>query len=310
MRFAMKKHYIPISVTVISLLMLQLACSLGSPAPIPATPTSELPLPSDTPQPTPTLTLSPVLPTAELPVSRLFSVAMRMPGETANVRSAPGQNSPVIGTLKFGDSLISGTGGTAEADNLHWIEIAWAQNVNGWVSSLFLTEYVPSATFCKDSRVTTLLSQFKTALNNRDGDLFAGLVSPTRGLSVRLITNGNWANYTTEQVSWLFKTSYSFHWGIAPGSGLDENGSFPQKIEPLLTEVVNSDYQQACNQVLLGGASYPATWPEFYAAFNFFSLYRPGAVGDELNWRTWLAGFEYVDGEPYLMALVHYAWEP
>jgi hypothetical protein len=29
-----------------------------------------------------------------------------------------------------------------------------------------------------------------------------------------------------------------------------------------------------------------------------------------LGWHTFLIGFEYVNGEPYVMSLVHYAWEP
>ena len=96
----------------------------------------------------PTDTLTPLLPTTQQPVSRLYSVALLLPGQTANIRSAPGQDKPIIGSLSFNSGMISSTGNTAEADGLHWIEIAYAQNKTGWVSSLYLTEYIPSQTFC------------------------------------------------------------------------------------------------------------------------------------------------------------------
>lgn len=309
MSLAMKNHIIPITTVIVCILLLQLACGLSSPTPVPATPTLNIPAPTDTLEPTPTLTLLPALPTAQMPVSRLYSVALRKPGETANMRSAPGETNPVIGSLSTSFGPVYGTGNLAAVNNQQWIEIKYSGSTTGWVSGLYLTETVSKGAFCSDSRITTLLSQFKTVLNTQDGDLFASLVSPTRGLTVRLFTNGNWASYSPAQVSWLFKTDYQFDWGKAPGSGLEVSSSFPQKIEPLLSKVVNADHQTACNQVLVGGASYPAVWPEFYAAFNYVSLYRPGAVGDELNWRTWLVGFEYVNGQPYIMTLVHYAWE-
>ncbi len=306
----MKKQYIPIAMMVISLIGLQLACSLGSPTPVPATLTAEPPTPTVTPQPTPTLTLSPVLPTTEVPVSRLYSVALRLPGETANVRSAPGQNNPVIGSISTTSGLISGTGGTADADNLHWIEIAWAQNKTGWVSSLYLTEYVPQATFCSDQRVPDVIENFRGALINKDGDLFKSVVSPTRGLTVRLFNGGNWASYTPEQVSWLFKSSYAFNWGKHPASGLGVSGSFMDQVHPFLLRAFDTESRYYCNQVTPESGNYPALWPDYYAAFNFYSAYSPTLPGNELDWHNVLVGFEYVNGEPYIINLVHYAWEP
>jgi hypothetical protein len=38
--------------------------------------------------------------------------------------------------------------------------------------------------------------------------------------------------------------------------------------------------------------------------------YKPGAAGQEQDWRTWLAGIEYSKGKPYLFALLHLFWEP
>ena len=302
---------IRIVTVLLVLLVSMLACTFSQPTPA-QPPTLEPTVAQPTAEPTiqPTDTLSPVLPTTQQPVSRMYSVALLTPGHTANIRSAPGQDNPIIDALKYDSGMISGTGNTAEADGLHWIEIAWAQSTTAWVSTLYLTEYVPKDAFCGDQKVLDLIENFRDAVITKNGDLFKSVVSPTRGLTVRLLTNGNWASYTPEQVSWLFKSSYAFNWGKAAGSGLEVNGSFMDEVYTFLLRSLDSESRYACNKVDAEGASYPMLWPDYYTAFNFYSVRSPVIPEEELGWHTFLIGFEYVDGEPYLMSLVHFAWEP
>jgi hypothetical protein len=301
---------IVLTMPLVIVFLAALACSLSQPS---ATlqPTIEPAIAPSTAEPTaqPTETLSPMLPTAKQPVSRLYAVALLTPGHTANIRSAPGQDTPIIGSLTFDSGMISSTGNTAEADGLHWIEIAWTQNTTAWVSSLYLTEFVPRLTFCSDQKVLDLIENFRGALITRDGALFKDTVSPTRGLSVRLLNGGNFANYTPEQVSWLFKSSYAYDWGLGAGSGLPVNGSFMDEVYPSLLKTFDTEASYYCNQVMLE-TNYPADWPDYYAAFNYYSVHSPIIPGQELDWHVYLVGFEYVDGEPYITSLVHFAWEP
>jgi len=296
-------------IPLLSIILMAMACSLGQVTPSLQPTLEPTAAPSNTPAPTPTETQIAVLPTTEPPVSRLYSVALLTPGHTANIRSAPGQDTPIIGSLTYDSGLISGTGNTAEADGLHWIEIAYAQNTNAWVSSLYLTEYVPQTTFCSDQQVLDLIENFRGALITKDGALFKETVSPTRGLSVRLLNGGNFANYTPEQVSWLFKSSYAYDWGTAAGSGLEVKGSFMDEVYPSLLKTFDTEARYYCNQVMLE-TNYPADWPNYFSNFNFYSVNSPIIPGEELDWHTYLVGFEYVDGKPYIMSLIHYAWEP
>jgi hypothetical protein len=301
---------IVLTIPLVIIFLAALACSLSQPS---ATlqPTIEPIIAPPTVEPTaqPTETLSPVLPTTQGPVSRLYAVALLTPGHTANIRSAPGQDTPIIGLLTYDSGMISGTGNTAEADGLHWIEIAWAQNTNAWVSSLYLTEYVPGQTFCSDQKVLGLIENFRGGLITKDGALFKDTVSPTRGLSVRLLNGGNFANYTPEQVSWLFKSSYAYDWGLGAGSGLEVNGSFMDEVYPSLLKTFDTEARYYCNQVNLE-TNYQVGWPDYYAAFNYYSVHSPIIPGEELDWHVYMVGFEYVNGEPYIMSLVHFAWEP
>lgn len=107
----------------------------------------------------------------------------------------------------------------------------------------------------------------------------------------------------------IFASTASYNWGITPGSGADVVGTFKDKIQPKLLDVLNAIYQTTCNDTSHTG---PVTnpWPSEYINLNFYALYKPGAPGTELDWRTWIAGIEYVNGVPYIVALVHYQWAP
>ena len=88
-------------------------------------------------------------------------------------------------------------------------------------------------------------------------------------------------------------------------------GTFPEVVLPGLQDVFKN-LNTFCNQIKLGGATYGVEWPPEYANLNFYSLHNPGndPSYDGLDWSTWLAGIEYVKGQPYLFALLHYNWEP
>jgi hypothetical protein len=90
-------------------------------------------------------------------------------------------------------------------------------------------------------------------------------------------------------------------------------GSFHGTVLPKLLDVLNAPapgYTLGCNSVNVGGASYNTSWPAIYANVNYYSLHKPGPVGNELSWRTILVGVEYVNGQPYVFGLIQLEWEP
>jgi hypothetical protein len=162
--------------------------------------------------------------------------------------------------------------------------------------------------FCADPQVTTLIGNFKSALQTSNGVLFASLVSSIHGMDVRLYRNGPVISYDQQHAQLLLDSTDNVDWGAAP-SGLETKGSFQEVIVPALLKVFNKDYMLDCNQIQIGGAPYKAAWP--YAGVDFYSVYFPGSTADNnLDWRTWLIGMEYVKGQPYLTALVQFFWEP
>jgi len=49
-------------------------------------------------------------------------------------------------------------------------------------------------------------------------------------------------------------------------------------------------------------------WP--YPDIHYYAVVKPGTPGIDLDWKIWLVGFEYVNGQPYLYGANRYVWEP
>lgn len=170
-----------------------------------------------------------------------------------------------------------------------------------------LTPHV-SSDICTDPQVTALIDSLKTSMLTSDGALLSSLVSPASGMDVRYFHNGTVINYDQQHARFLYETTFAVDWGIDPGSGAAKTGPFHEVIVPRLAGVFNQPYTLHCNELIHGGASYPLVFP--YDK-QFYSIYFPGTEANgNLDWQTWLAGIEYVDGKPYIYALMQFFWEP
>ena len=286
------------------------------PSPTVPSPTS---LPADTASPTlPPPTSTSIIPTATAPVSRVtpgipsgpYAVILVSPGDVLNIRSAAGAGNPIVGSFGPTATNVMRTGPSARVGDSLWVEVQ-RPGGTGWVNSHFLTEYVSASAYCADSQVTTLFNSLETALLNSNGDLLANLSSPLHGLDLRLWRYGTLVNYDRQQARFLFESSFQVNWGPAPGSGENTLGSFSQAVLPKLAEVFGAEYQLHCNDTLDLATFSLVPWPPEYANINFHAVHKPGTeTYGGLDWRTWLAGVEYVNGKPYIFSLIHFQWEP
>ena len=324
----------------ISMLFLLSACSLGAagnPTPFPTLPV--MPSPTLLPiSPTPS-TPAPVLPTVTLALpsptpggavptaaavpsatpgsgivvgnpSGPYGVILVAPGDVLNIHSAPGTGAAVSGSFAATATNVMRTGRSTTVAGDLWVEVQNPGGGNGWVNAHFLSEYVLPATFCTDTRVNTLITNLDHAFTANDGVQLATLVSPAHGVTVYLWRYGNAVTFKPSDARWVFDSTYEHDWGAAPGSGLDTKGSFHVAVLPNLQDVFNATYTLTCNS--LGSATQYGNqpWPAEYTNINYYTVYKPGTPGVDLNWRYWLVGVEYVQGQPYVFALIHFAWEP
>jgi hypothetical protein len=251
--------------------------------------------------PTPTVTAMPQ------PLGSYAVVDIPKSDGTLNVRSAAGASSPLVGSLAYNATDIGKIGSSTMVGSSEWWQVQKA-GVTGWVNAFYLTEYLPPAAFCSDAKVTTLLTNLGTALKNADGTALAALVSPKHGVDVRLVSNNAPVNYTPATVASVFTNATVQNWGPGAASGAPVSGAFKDIIQPKLLDVYNSSYQLSCNDTTKAGAvSQP--WPSEYTTVNLYSIYKP-ATAAQLDWRDFLVGIEYVNGQPYLFSLVHFEWTP
>ncbi len=312
---------IPILLPLTVLLVASLACNRSVSEP-PNTPPPEMTVvPTRTSQvptqPTFLATETNIPPSPTAPVAQLaglYAVVMLGEGDLLNVRAGPGTGNDVLETLGPEVRDLQPTGKLEEADGITWVEIQREEKTTGWVSRAFLTEQVTSQAFCDDERASRLIADLVKAVREQNGEALARLVSPEHGL----IIQHNWWNPavtldSTEAVQNLFFSSTDFDWGIADGSGAPLVGSFRDLVLPKLRDVFEADFSQHCNLLesgtSAGGTTGQLTWPVEYANLNFYALFRAAPAGEEMNWRTWAVGIEYVGGVPYLAVLIQYDWE-
>ncbi len=176
------------------------------------------------------------------------------------------------------------------------------------IPTLTVTPPPAASDICTDPRVTALINSLKTAVLTADGALLSSLVSPPRGMDAAYFRDGTVINYKPEQAAFLFETTFEVNWGAAPGSGAEKTGSFHDVVVPELVKAFNQPYTLHCNELKHGGATYELKWP--YQG-DFYSVYFPGTDANGLlDWHTWAVGIEYVNGKPYLYALIPFFWEP
>ncbi|HSM72514.1 MAG TPA: NBR1-Ig-like domain-containing protein [Anaerolineales bacterium] len=170
-----------------------------------------------------------------------------------------------------------------------------------------VTQTLSHDAFCADTRVPLLIAQLKAGANQSNGSLISTLVSPTHGLDVRLWAYAEPVNFNAAGVSNMFSDTTIYNWGGGP-SGIPDTGTFKDVIQPKLLEVLNAPNMEIyCDSL---DKAYPLSNPWPYPNIRYYNLYKPGTPGTELDFRTWLIGFEYINGEPYLHSMVTIIWEP
>ncbi len=260
----------------------------------------DTPTPTETPSPTPT-------PAFAAPYA-VFGI--RDEG-TLSVYSAAGASNPIATEFPANARNLERGWNFVSVEGSQWVEARQPGGVTGWVDDQYLTEFMTPEQFVTDPRPIQLIDKLKQALNNSDGNLFASLVSPRHGL--KLFYHGTYGSnpvvYTAEQARASFESAEVINWGSEGASGMAALGTFSEKVKPKLLEVLNASYQLHPNDPQ-NARMYLEPWPTTYQNLNYFAVLKPGTPGIELDWRVWLAGFEYVDGAPYLVTLLHYVWEP
>jgi hypothetical protein len=224
-----------------------------------------------------------------------------------NIRSGAGVSHPVVGSFAADAVSVMRTGPTASVDGATWVEVQNSNGGSGWVNSYYLTKYVTHEAFCADTRIPALIEQLRSSMNQSNGSMFSAQVSPNHGVDVRLWAYQPPVNFSATTAGGVFTSTEVYNWGSGP-RGEPDLGTFTQVIQPAMQEVFNAaNMETYCDNLT---KVYPLATPWPYTNIRYYNLYKPGTPGTELDFRTWLIGFEYINGQPHLHSLVTIPWEP
>lgn len=236
-----------------------------------------------------------------------YAVIRINPNDVLNIRENAGVSYPVVGTFSSTATNIMRTGSATQVDGSQWVEVQRTDGGLGWVNAYYLTEYVSHDAFCADMRIAPLIDQLKQAVFLSNGEQFASLVSPTHGVDIRLWAYANAVNFSRDKVKTIFTSNESYIWGGGP-SGTPDVGTFADVVQPKMIDVFNAPNKELyCDNLT---KVYPLAVPWPYPNIRFYNLYKPATPEVELDYRTWLIGIEYIDGQPYLYGMVSIVWEP
>lgn len=271
----------------------------------PASTTPGVPLPS--PTRTATSGAPVILPGSP---SGPYGVILIVSGDVLNIRSGPGVTYPVTASFSSTATNVMRTGPSSNVGDAFWVEVTKPAGGTGWVNAEFLTEYVAPATFCGLTSVNTLITNLDTALTTRNGVSLSALTSPAHGMTIYLWRYGNGITFMPDDARWVFDSTFSHNWGAAPASGLDSIGSFQVEVLPKLQEVFNASYTLTCNSLGTAPSYGGEPWPALFTNVNFYTVWKAGTPGTDIDFRFFLVGVEFVGGQPYVFSLIHFAWEP
>ncbi len=156
------------------------------------------------------------------------------PEDALNVYAQAGASNAIVGAFPAETRNLERGANLVTVENSLWVEARIPSGVSGWVYDRNLTEYISPEQFVTDSRPIQLIEKLKQAMQNSDGDLFASLVSPKRG--VQIMYHGSWGSnpvvYTPEQARTAFTSTEVIDWGMEGASGYNAIGTFSEFIQP------------------------------------------------------------------------------
>ncbi|HSO10742.1 MAG TPA: SH3 domain-containing protein, partial [Anaerolineales bacterium] len=236
-----------------------------------------------------------------------YAVILVAENDVLNIRSGAGVSNPVVGSFPPDAINVMRTGPTAKADGAEWVEVQNPSGGTGWVNSSYLTEYFSHDAFCADTRITSLIQQLKTSMNQSDGLILSQLTSPKHGINVHLWAYQPAANLTPAKAVNAFTSTEIYNWGSGP-RGEPDYGTFKDIIQPKMLDTLNAPNMETYCDNLTKVFPLYRPWP--YPNIHYYNLYKPGTPGIDLDFRTWLIGVEYINYQPYIHSMVNIVWEP
>ena len=297
--------------------------------PLPTHTQTSTPVPTATLTPEPTATLTPTAPPTATSTASPIPIDTPVPGtaesepyavvgvasdDLLNVRSGPGVDRPVVGTIPFYGMDVRVAGKGQQAGDALWVPVRY-QDVAGWVNNNYLARQVGRV----EGDVAARAAEIIWAIQDKDLDGLSGFVHPEKGVRFSPYTYVRTEQepvgdrdlvFSAAQVVELFGDQTVYHWGWFDGSGepieltLEAYWErFVYDVDFFRPHVIGYDQIIGQGNTINNIAqAYPgATTVEYH--FEGFENKYAG-----MDWRSLRLVLAKYEGDWYLVGVVHDEW--
>jgi hypothetical protein len=222
-----------------------------------------------------------------------------------SIRSGPGRSFSRVGGFGATQRDVPLTGAASGKFPRVWYQVLRTGGGSGWIGGCCVTEYHAPQDFCADSRARAQVDAFGQAFILQDGESLGKLVSPLHGMTVRLFREGTAVNYLWYAPG-LFASTYPVDWGKPPGGTTTVVAAFPEAFTPPLQRVFQGEHQFYCDDASSANSPGVPAWPPEYANVNYYAVHQPASADGTVKASTWLIGVDYVNGAPYIFAIIQF----
>ena len=284
-----------------------------------ATLTALAPAPTNTQPPPPSVTPTrapvPTQPPATLgPSLGSYLVVGVYSNDALNVRAAAGAGQPVVGTIPYYGHDVQVYPGEQEVGGAPWVPVTYA-GLRGWVNRHYLARQVSDT----NELVLARASQAVLALRDHDLAELVTLVHPVKGVTfspytfVRSLQGAPGEAdlvFSRDQLAGLWSDPTVYHWGTHDGSGLPIDGTFQAYYGEFVYDVDFAQPEVVGLDEFVGQGNTLNNIREAYplgvVIEYHFAGFDPQYGG--LDWRSLRLVFEEVDGDWFLVGIVHDEW--
>jgi hypothetical protein len=255
---------------------------------------------------------------AELPAPGtpgMYAVAGVGPGEVLNVRQEAGTASTKVGQIPASATGVEVTGVGQEADGVLWVPVRYNDLV-GWVSSEYLAQQVGTAEAAVAARAMSIVNTLKS----KDWKKLAKYAHPEKGVRfspygyVHADPNAEENDLVAlpNKIPSLWKDTKVRKWGTFAGSGEPIEMTFRDYFKQFVYDV---DFAQAAAigfDERIGQSTTVDNLDEIYPDAVVVEYHFPGSDPqyEGQDWRSLRLVLEPVNGNWFLVGIVHDQWTP
>lgn len=273
--------------------------------------------PSSTPKPSPSATALPPAPTrTSVPGPTATAIVWRpepyavvgvASDDRLNVRSGPGVNYPLVGSIPaHGLGVQVGQSGQEVADAL-WLPV-WHQGISGWVNSHYLARQVGTV----DPEVAARAVQIIMALKSQDMTALSNWVHPDKGVrfSPYTFVRAEDQVFSPSAVANLPSDPTIYLWGAFDGSGEPIQYTFVQYYQRFVYDVDFAQPDVLGLDRFVGSGNTINNIPGFYPGSVTVEYHFEGfdPLYGGMDWRSLRLVLQQHAGEWLLVGIVHDEW--